>query len=172
MKLALLLLLCAAPMMAQTPPSATAACGKMNYKFKVKLDDSKHALTAPDQGKARVYFFDDVGADITHTDITLGQPTVHVAMDGKPMGANRGNSYFSISVDPGEHHLCTTQQFLFVGEYIQLAHFTAEADKTYFFRTRLYTDGKTVMLDLMPIDSDQGQFLVESWPMSISTLVK
>jgi hypothetical protein len=165
MKVALIALLFAVPAFAQVPPAAaTAACGPGDISFNLKLDESQHALTQPDPGKARVYFFQDAG-----TSITLGYPTVKLAMDGAWVGANHGNSYFSLSVEPGEHHLCVTLQSSLVAQRVELAHFTAEADKVYYYRTRLIMSRTVELLELNLIDSDQGKYLIASFPLSVST---
>jgi hypothetical protein len=97
---------------AQAPPVAsTEACGRQNVSFKVKLDESPHTLAQPDPGKALVYFFHDAG-----TNITLGYPTVKLAIDGAWVGANHGNSCFSVSVEPGERHVCVTLQSSLVAQ--------------------------------------------------------
>ncbi len=164
MKLALMLLFCAVPAMAQTSP-IPAACGNIDGDFKVKLNKSEHAIAAPEPGKARVYFFHDAG-----TDIKFAYPLVKVAIDGHSVGANHGNSYFSVSIDPGEHHVCSTLQSSFVESRYELAHFNAEAGKTYYFRTRIFDTGDSIlMLDLMQVDSDQGEYRVKVTPMSVST---
>lgn len=85
------------------------------------------------------------------------------------VGANRHNSYVSFAVDPGEHHLCVALQGRFVGalRFISLVHFTAEPGKVYFFRTWPPSEGRP-SVDLEPIDSDQGKFLVAEFPASTS----
>jgi len=50
----------------------------------------------------------------------------------------------------------------------QLAHFTAEAGKVYYFRTKAFEGKYQVSLDFDPIDSDQGRFFVASYPLSVS----
>jgi hypothetical protein len=165
MKVVVLVVLFAASALAQSPVDASsAACGPGNVSFKVKLDESPHALAQPDQGKARAYFFHDSG-----TDSTLGYPTVKLAMDGAWVGANHGNSYFSLSVEPGEHHLCVTLQSSVVAQRVELAHFTAEARKVYYYRTRLVMSRSIELLELEPIDGDQGKYLVASLPLSVSS---
>jgi hypothetical protein len=167
MKIALILIavFLAVPAFAQTPPVAsTASCGPENDSFKVKLDDSQHTLVQPDPGKARVYFLQDAG-----TGATLGYPTVKLAIDGTWVGANHGNSYFSVSVDPGEHHMCVTLQSSLVAHRIELAHFTAEADQVYYYRTRLILSRGIELLEFNAIDSDQGKYLVATFPLSLST---
>ena len=102
MRIAVITILLAASAFAQAPPAgSTAACGRENVSFKVKLNESTHTLAEPSPGKALVYFFHDAG-----TNVTLGYPTVKLAIDGEWIGANHGNSYFSVPVEPGEHHVC------------------------------------------------------------------
>jgi len=165
MKIALVTLLFAASSaFAQVASAApTAACGPENVSFKVKLDDSQHTLAQPDPGKARVYFFGDAG-----TSITVGYPTVKIAMDGTWVGANHGNSYFSVSVEPGEHHVCVTLQSSLVAQRVELAHFTAEAEKVYYYRTRLVLSRSVELLELDAIDSDQGKYLIATFPLGVS----
>lgn len=149
----------------QTPPAnLTAACGPAHVSFKVNLDEKQHAPAQPEAGKARVYFIHDAG-----TGSTLGYPTVKLAMDGAWVGANHGNSYFSVSADPGEHHLCVTLQSSLVGQRVELAHFTAAADAVYFYRTRLVLTRGVELLELEAIDSDQGKYLIGSFPLSVSS---
>ena len=165
MKIALVTMLLAASAFAQAPPTpSTAACGRDDVSFKVKLDDSQHTLTQPDPGKARVYFPQDAG-----TNMTLGYPTVKLALDGAWVGANHGNSYFSVSIQTGEHHVCVMLQSSLVAQRVELAHFTAEADKVYYYRTRIVMSRSMELLELEPIDSDQGRYLIASFPLSVSS---
>ena len=92
-----------------------------------------------------------------------------VAVDGAWAGANHGNSYFSIFVEPGEHHVCVTLQSSLVAQRVELAHFTAEAEKVYYYRTRLILSRSVELLELNPIDSDQGKYLIASFPLGISS---
>jgi hypothetical protein len=159
------ILLLAACAFAQAPPAPPApACPSEDISFKVKLDDSQHTLTPPERGKARVYFIHDAG-----TNSQLGYPTVKLAIDGTCIGANHGNSYFSVSVAPGEHHVCVSLQSTLVAQRVELAHFTAEAAKVYYYRTRLVMSRAVELLELAPLDSDQGTYLVASFPLSVST---
>ncbi len=163
MKVALATLLLAASSFAQGPAPPVAACGPSNISFKVKLDSSQHMLEQPDPGKARIYFFQDAG-----TNATLGYPTVKIGMDGAWLGANHGNSYFSVSLAPGEHHICVTLQSSLVAQRVELAHFTAESDEAYYYRTRLVMSRSVELLELDSIDADQAQYLIASFPLSVS----
>ena len=164
MKVALVALFFAVSALAQgqlTEPAA--ACGPENINFNVKLGDT-NLQAEPALGKALVYFIHESGGSGM-----LAYPTTKMAMDGAWVGANHGNSYFFISVEPGKHHLCTTLQSSFVDNRVELAHFMAEAGKTYYFRTRLVMSKEVELLELVPIDSDQGKYLIASFPLSIST---
>jgi hypothetical protein len=90
-------------------------------------------------------------------------------------GANRGNSYLFFAVPPGEHHLCTdwTSDFVPGGRLISLTSFTAEAGQTYYFRAR--TSGakdEKPAIDLDPLNTDEGKFLVASLRLSDSKAKK
>jgi len=156
-------LLTASALAQKAPAPLTAACGPNNVSFKVSLNESQHDVATPEPGKALVYFIHDAG-----TNWTVRYPTVKVAVDGNWVGANHGNSYFSASVDPGEHHLCVTLQSSAVSG-LELAHFTTAADTVYYYRTRLFVASGISMLELAPIDTDQVKYLVASFPLAVAS---
>jgi hypothetical protein len=143
-----------------------AACGPAETSFKVKLDDSQHDLVPPEDGKVRIYFIHEAGLPFTR--LTLGYPTLKFAVDGVWTGADHGDSWFSASLDPGEHHLCATLQSSLVDHRVELKRFVAEAGKSYYYRTRLVLSGAVELLELEPIDSEQGEYLISRYPFSIS----
>jgi hypothetical protein len=57
-----------------------------------------------------------------------------MALDGAWVRANKNNSYFSGSVEPGEHHMCSILRSELFGHPVEFAHITAEARKVYYFR--------------------------------------
>jgi hypothetical protein len=151
---------------AQDPSPAQAACGPKSVNFDVKNDNSQHTVGQPQAGKALVYVIEDIGS--VHC---LGSCiTTKVALDGAWVGANRHNSYFSFAVDPGERHLCVNPQssFEYLFRLVGLVHFTAEAGKVYYFRSRAFSGKDQVLFDFDPIDSDQGKFFIASYPLSVS----
>lgn len=162
---ALVLLLFAAGALAQDRPAAPTACGPKNVNFEVKLDESQHTLVPPEPGKARVFFIQDLGplSCIACTITKFG-------LDGSWAGAVKHNGYFSVSVEPGEHHVCANPQsrFAAANRWMALAHFTAEPGKVYFFRARAVGDLKNPFFDLDAIDSDQGEYLIAAFPLSVS----
>lgn len=168
MRMVVLAIFFAASAFAQNlPASPTAACGSQIGSFKVKLDESQHTPLPPDPGKARIYFIHDAG-----TNWTTGYPTVKIAVDGTWAGANHGNSYFSISLDPGEHHVCATLQSSLVAQRMELAHLTAASETVYYYRTRLILSRGVELLELDSIDNDQGRYLIASFPLSVSNFRK
>jgi hypothetical protein len=146
-----------------------SACGPANLNYKVSLDRSQHAPVPPEAGKALVYFLQDDGSGVGGT--TLGSPTTKYAVDGVWVGANHGNSWSAFAVAPGEHHVCTALQSSLI-QRMELAHFTAEAGKSYFFRTRLFVSGSAYLLDFEPADSDEAGYLISLYPMATATAKK
>lgn len=163
MRVIALVMLFSAFALAQTSPaSRTPACGPETVNFNVKRDDAQHTVAQADPGKARVYFIHDAGSTSV-----VGYPTVKLAVDGSWIGANHGNSYFSVSLTPGEHHICVTLQSSLVAPRVELAHITAAADTVYYYRTRLVVSRSVELLELDPIDSDQGNYLITTFPLSV-----
>ena len=148
-------------------PAVPAACGPDNVYYKVRLNDAPPVDTRPLPGEALVYFIHDSGGSSR-----VGYPTTRMALDGKWVGANHGDSYFSISVTPGEHHVCAALQTSLFEEEVELAHFTAVSGTTYYFRTRLILSRAIEVLELERADSDQGDYLANLFPLSESKTKK
>jgi len=116
-------------------------------------------MAQPEPGKARVYFIQEAGVKVVFW------------MDGAWIGANDTNSYFSVSVGPGEHHLCVNVQN-HLGHPMGLAHFTAEAGSDYYFSARVLTIASGQYLFFGAEDSDQAKFQIALYPLSVSTPIK
>jgi len=158
METALLLLLLVSPALAQTKASITSppsSCGPASVQFDVKRDQT-HPPSELEPGMALVY-------------VVANAETIRVGLDGAWIGANRGNSHFSFSVAPGEHHLCSNVQSKSAdySSLYSLANFTAEAGRIYYFRTRVWTSPTSVFLDLDALNSDEGRYLVTETPTVI-----
>ena len=148
---------------AQSPgPDLTAACGPGKTTFTAHESGLVIDQTTPATGKALVYFIQDRG------EASEGQHfTVKIGMDGAWIGAYKNNAVLTISVDPGEHHVCANVQSNFApGLNLALAHFTAQAGQVYYFRTRFLGElpGR---LDLDQPDSDQARYLIATYPASL-----
>lgn len=166
MKASLAVVFFAAAALAQNGAVAAPGCGTTDTKFEVKTDNSQHPAAQPETGKALVYFVED------DTDFeSFPRPTTRLGLDGTWVGANHGNSYFYLSVDPGEHHLCTSwQKFVGfgMGQKSAAAHFTADPGKVYYFRVKntWLREHGVAHVELLPIDSDEGQLLASKYSYS------
>ncbi len=114
-----------------------------------------------------VYFIHDDGSGVGG-----GSPTSRDAIDGSWVGANQGESWFAVAVTPGEHHVCAAIQSFGIDQLAELTHFSAEAGKSYFFRTRLFSSRSADLLELEQIDSDEAGYLISLYPMAIATAKK
>lgn len=161
-----LVMLFATSAFAQTPPAVAAkTCGSEKASFNVKLDESQHALAQPAPGKALVYFIQEKGSDALNV-------TTRIGLDGAWVGADKNSSYFSVPVEPGEHHVCANVQSR-RGHPLGFVHFTAEAGRIYYFSARIvYGEEAKAYLFLGAVDSDQADYLIASSPLSVSSPTK
>jgi hypothetical protein len=142
---------------------AKAACGPDDVSFSVKTSEGSHPAATVKPGKALVYV---VGQDPACS--SCGK-VARIGLDGAWAGAIDFGSYTSFTVEPGEHHLCTNWQSFFAGSKkpVGLANLIAEAGKVYYFRIRVLALNQ-VAIDLDPVNTDQGQYLVAASRMSES----
>jgi hypothetical protein len=171
MKVLLALIFFAWPCMAQSyvpPIDPEAACGANDDKFQVKSDVQGKHLPDVAAGRAVVYFVETQKID------GIGNITAKIAVDGAWVGANQGDSYFFVTLDPGEHHLCARwQSSLAIRQQVSLNNLTAESGKTYYFLVRITGDGREAYsFDLVKINSDEAQLLIARSPYSISRAKK
>jgi uncharacterized protein DUF2846 len=170
--IAMLLLAVASLVFGQAQSSGAASipgCGAANIEFNVKTDEKQHPAVPQDATKAHVYFLQDDAEFLSRP-----RPTTRFGIDGAWVGATHSSSYFYVTIDPGEHHLCASWQG-FIGLVPQrreaALHFTAEAGKNYFFRAKNVgkPDTKTPVVLLKPMDSDEGALLISQFAFSMST---
>jgi hypothetical protein len=162
---ALIALLFASPAFAQDSTaslSAAAGCGANEIHFDVKTDKKQHPTTQPDAGKALVYVIGAAWSD--YAAVHIGTPPTRFGIDGTWVGANGYRSYFYFPVEPGDHRLCTGVQSKFdrvVKSSLAATSFTAEAGKTYYFRTKTPIDaGSLRTIKLVPVDPAEAQLLL------------
>ena len=168
MKTALALILFTASAFAQDQAaiaSAEAACGPKDVQFDAKQDATQHPVPQPDSGKALVYIVQEIGQRQCK-----GCALTKVGLDGAWAGANQGSSYFFLSIEPGEHHLCLNWQSRidWVSRMFAFANFVAEPGKIYYYRARIFPGHDDYSFDLDQLNSDQGKFLVASSGFSVS----
>ncbi|MGA3131106.1 MAG: hypothetical protein ABSD59_09920 [Terracidiphilus sp.] len=137
----------------KSPVPLLASCGDSQASMAVKLDKSQHMLKQPEPGKARVYFFQDSFSG-------------RIGLDGAWAGAVRGHSYFTVSVEPGEHHLCVSVDEGTERPF-ELTHFTAEAGRVYYFRGRVVPTEVGAYLFVDQPDSDESQYLLSAYSLAV-----
>jgi hypothetical protein len=160
------LLVCAAPVIAQDRSAdlrAAAGCGPAAIEFSAKVDKNQHVVTQPEPGKALVYVIAQENPDDSYN---TGDITTRVGLDGTWAGANYGESYLSFPLAPGEHHVCVDWQSSLASrqQLSGAAELTAEAGKTYYFRSCILpsrlTGGRREGLWLKQVDSAEGLLLL------------
>lgn len=171
MKTILAILLFASSAFAQGAPTGTAVapgCGPDGENFNVKSNGRTHPTIQPEAGKAVVYFLQDDKSFESRP-----RPTVKWGMDGAWVGATQSNAYFYLTVEPGEHHLCSEWQTAVIvtaGHQAAVARFTAEAGETYYFLARdiFRNEHREAAVRLEPLDADEGLLLMSKFAFSTS----
>jgi hypothetical protein len=168
-KTLLIVLLFATSAFAQNAPVGTAAapgCGPEEGGFKVKSNDRQHPFVQPEPGKALVYFLQEDKVFESRP-----RPTVKWGVDGAWVGATQSNAYFYLSIEPGEHHLCSMWQTAVVvgaGHQAAAASLTAVAGGVYYFiaRDRYWNETHVAYVKLEPLDPDEAQLLMSQFAFS------
>jgi hypothetical protein len=113
------------------------ACGDDKIQFDVKTAKNQPAPVPPSAGKSQIVFIEAMDKNLACW--SCGTPSSRFGMDGAWVGATKGDSYFFVDVDPGEHHLCADWQSAFgrLKKMVGMADFVAEAGKTYYFEARV-----------------------------------
>ena len=176
-RIALIALLFVSPAFAQDSTAnllAAAGCGANEVHFDVKTDKNQHPTSQPDAGKALVYVIGAAWSD--YVAVHIGTPPTRFAIDGTWVGANGYRSYFFFPVEPGDHRLCTNVQSKFqrlVKSFTAATSFTAEAGKTYYFRTMTpLQPNSTEQITLVPMDPAEAQVFISSTAFSTFRLKK
>jgi len=101
------------------------ACGDDKVSFDVKTVKDQPPPAPPAKGKAQIIFVETMDKEGL---IMGGNPTIRFGLDGAWAGANDGNSYFVVEVDPGVHHVCSDW-----GKKTGEDSFTAVAGNVYYW---------------------------------------
>lgn len=142
------------------------ACGDALAKFDVTTEAGQAAPAPPAEGKAQIVFIENV----ERYGIYLTDPSTRFGVDGKWVGANKGNSYFVSTVDPGLHHLCVNWQSGKDSESakVGMASLSAEANKIYFYQVKILlrqdSQGwvKERTFVLTQLSEDEGKYQVKA----------
>lgn len=138
------LLLCASLLAAVQARAKTIlpdACGDDSIKFDVDTQANQPAPAPPPAGKAQIVFIESYEKNMP---VIGGAPVVRFGMDGAWVGANKGDSYFTMTIDPGVHHLCASWQTVsgrMKKNSVGMDSFTAEAGKIYYYQFKFRLSG-------------------------------
>ncbi len=149
------------------------ACGDDSVQFDVKTQDNQPPPAPPPAGKAQIVFIENEKQPIGAIFVKLMYATVRFGMDGAWVGANYNNSYFTVTVDPGVHHLCASWQSALsrIEKNVDVASFTAEPGKVYYFAAdvKVIPTGENtadITFALSQIDEDKGKYRVKAWKLA------
>jgi hypothetical protein len=158
----------------QEAARSAAGCGPNEVQFKVSSDKSAHLFAEAKDDKPLVYVFGD--QDIDNVALHIGGVITRWGVDGEWVGATDRRAYFSFAVAPGEHRLCTIRQSSVrsVSDIAAARTFTADAGKTYYFRTHIPVHNKDAVradeVELLPVDPAQAQILIGKSAFSSSSI--
>ena len=147
-----------------------SACGDDKIKFDVKTAKHQPAPAPPTAGQAQVVFIEDETEPVG----PFMYATVRFGLDGAWEGANNGNSYFTVDVAPGEHHLCANWQSAMrtFNKDVDLASFIAKPGKVYYFRAKIVVGKNFVDFNIERVNGDEGKYMAQNSKFSTSTQKK
>ncbi len=183
----------AAAQMQQNIRTAEAACGDPTARFTVKRIQGPADVPAPSAGSARVVvlesglmyadgYFLPKGKSSPKSYKRLPQsltPTVRIGMDGRWLGALRGNDFTSFTVAPGEHHLCVQFQnppnagASSTAPMAFLSSMNAAVGRTYYFQISymMIHNLNKCGLELQPLQEYSGRLILSrSSPVAFSEI--
>jgi hypothetical protein len=150
------------------------SCGDAKTKFEVTTHKSTSAPPAPDAGKALIVFIQPA-----RQMSCIGCSAQRYAMDGQWVGATQKESYFTLQVEPGQHHFCSTGPLV---NGIAIRSFEVKAGETYFLQARLITSGpitqeehdsqvlpagkKAFNFGMSLLDEEKGRYLIKSYEVA------
>ncbi len=152
------------------------ACGNDKVKFDITLQKNPPAPSAPDPGKGQIIFIEASKKPAAVGCMGNCGNMTRYGVDGAWVGATKDNSYFTLSVDPGEHHLCAV-----LGKNADAETLTIEAGKVYYFQvnynaegTQYGTHGKPnyqikKSVDFSLLKEDEGKYRVKVSDLSTGT---
>jgi len=85
--------------------------------------------------------------------------STRVGADGKWLGALKRGTYFSASVDPGEHHLCA-RAHIGLWNHLSSHELKAKAGETYYFVAHVVGAVSYDQFAISQVDLDQGKYFV------------
>ena len=145
------------------------SCGSDSVKFDVKTEKDQPPPAPPADGKAQIVLVGTVPVESAFARF----PVVRFGVNGNWVGANRGNSYFTLDVAPGAQNLCVSAQGVMSGmakDLVDMQSFNAEAGKVYYFEARFGmiggNGGGVLTFGLAPLNENEGKYRVKAWKLA------
>jgi hypothetical protein len=158
------------------PPS----CGDDKVRFDVKTQKDPPPAPAPGAGKAQFVFVETMDKGDKYHHCLACDATTRVGLDGAWVGANHGDSYFTLDVDPGPHNVCADWQSITaqIDRKSGEATVNAEAGKVYYFQIAVVvheaSNPNLSVREMMfaPIPPQNGELLLKQSALSFWTQKK
>ena len=144
-------------------------CGDDSVQFDANQEKENPGLPALAEGKALIVFSESMPNEMKV------QTTTRFGVDGAWVGATKGDSYFTVTVDPGEHNLCASMQSAptrMKKTFTQMASITAEAGKVYYFEAAVNVIGNMnvgiASFDFAQLAEKEGKYRIKAWKFATS----
>lgn len=119
------------------------ACGPKEQKYSARTDKNQHPTPEPPSGKALVY--------VIRPTIMGNKVQTKLGVDGQWVGVNRGNNYFFVTLEPGEHYFCSQ------AENRSALALKVEAGKTYYLQQKIRMGFMKARTKLTVLDEAEGK---------------
>jgi Protein of unknown function (DUF2846) len=121
------------------------ACGPKEKEVNYKAGTDKSPHPAPDQpaDKALIY--------VIRPSMMGNKIQSKLAVDGDWKGTNRGDNYFSFTLDPGEHYFCSA------AENRSVLKLDVAAGKTYYLQQHVHMGVMKARTELETMSEEEGK---------------
>jgi len=130
------------------------ACGphEKEVNYSSDTDKSKHPTPEQPSDKALIY--------VLRPSMMGNKIQTKLAVDGDWKGVNRGNNYFFITLDPGEHYFCSES------ENHSVMKLNVEAGKTYYVQQHIRMGMMKARNKIEPMTDEEGKAKLASAHLS------
>jgi len=121
------------------------ACGpkEKEVNYQADTDKKQHPTPEPPADKAVIY--------VIRPSMMGNKIQSKLAVDGEWKGTNRGNNYFSFTLDPGEHYFCS------LAENHSVLKLDVAAGKTYYLQQHVRMGVMKARNKLETMSEDEGK---------------
>jgi hypothetical protein len=134
------------------------ACGPEGVKYSAETDKKQHPTPEAPADQALVY--------VIRPTMSGHKVQTKLAVDGRWVGANRGNNYFYLTLPPGEHYFCSQ------AENRSVLAVTLEAGRTYYLQQKIRMGWMKARNKLELLGEEEGKKGLAKCHLSISEVKK